>query len=342
MSANLLLTGASGHVGFKVLVLALEAGYRVRAAVRNQDKADAILATPSITSLSPGSNLSFTIVPDILAEGAYDEAVKGVTYVIHCASPIITGVPPEKFESDIIQPALKGTMGILESAAKQSQIRRIVITSSEVAVVPPVEFFVEETGKDYQDTGRIPFDSGPYANEFIAYGASKARALVASEEFIKTRKPSFDLINVMSSFVIGKNELVTDAKDILKGSNSAAFGQVLGRNGGATPSTSVFLDDVALVHVKALDPKVAGNQGFLVSSDGLEGTNWSDAKEIVARNFPKQVEEGVLPNNGSSITKKLRLDSSKTEETFGIKLQPYETQVLSVTRHYLELVGAKA
>ena len=45
MSSDLvLITGVTGHVGFRVLIFALEAGYRVRAAVRNQGKADTILA----------------------------------------------------------------------------------------------------------------------------------------------------------------------------------------------------------------------------------------------------------------------------------------------------------
>src|SRR5438034_10981539 len=101
-----LITGVTGHVGFRVLVFALEAGYRVRAAVRNQEKADTILAAPSIKALNPDSRLTFVFVPDILMDGAYDEAVKGVDSIIHIASPLASGISSDNFETHLIQPAV--------------------------------------------------------------------------------------------------------------------------------------------------------------------------------------------------------------------------------------------
>jgi nucleoside-diphosphate-sugar epimerase len=106
-----LITGGTGLIGIKVIQLALKAGYSVRAAVRSQAKADAVLATPTVKEISPGSRLTFAVVPDILADGAYDEAVEGVKYIIHVASPVIKGegFAPHEWESGIIQPAIKGT-----------------------------------------------------------------------------------------------------------------------------------------------------------------------------------------------------------------------------------------
>jgi len=341
MSSDLvLITGATGHVGFRVLVVTLEAGYRVRAAVRNQEKADTILAAPSIKALNPGSRLTFTFVPDILADGAFDEAVKGVDSIIHIASPIVTGIPSDKFETHLIQPAVKGTTGILYSAKSNPNIRRIVITSSEVAVIPWEPLIAVETGDIFTDSNRIQSPIGPYGSEFEAYAASKAIALNKTEEFIQTEKPSFDVINVMPSYVIGKNELVTDAKNITVGTNGAAFGPVLGVDAKlARPGTTVHLDDVARVHVLALDPKIPGNQSFFLNSEGLKGTIWEDAIDIVASNFPEAVKKGVLPNNGKAPTKSTKIDARRTEEVFGFKFKSYEEQVLSVTRHYLELIG---
>lgn len=81
-----LVTGGSGHLGFRVIISALDAGYKVRAAVRSEFKADLIKAAPSVQAHL--DKLTFVIVPDILADGAYDEAVKGVSYILHSASPI--------------------------------------------------------------------------------------------------------------------------------------------------------------------------------------------------------------------------------------------------------------
>jgi nucleoside-diphosphate-sugar epimerase len=106
------------------------------------------------------------------------------------------------------------------------------------------------------------------------------------------------------------------------------------------PSTSVHVEDVARLHVEALNPKIEGNQSFLAVSEGERGTRWEDAIDIVNRNFPEAVKKGVLPNNGTAGTKRTRLDASRTEEVFGFKFQSYEEQVKAVARQYLSLVGA--
>ena len=338
MSGDLvLLTGASGHLGFRALVEALSAGYRVRAAVRSQDKADLILAAPSIKTLNPGSKLHFVIIPDILADGAYDEAVNGVKYVVHCASPI--SFPTDNYERNIIEPAIKGTMGILKSAAKVPSVHRIVITSSEIAVIPWEDFIVKESEHVFSPDELISDVSGPYGNHFQAYAAGKVNTLNATTRWVQAEKPHFDVINVLPSFFVGKNELVTEAKNILSGTNGAAFGQVLGKKTDSPlPGTMIHVEDVAKIHILALDSKVKGNQNLMASSGGVEGQTWAEAIEIVKKHFPEEVKDGRLPADGFQPTKKLRLDSSKTEKELGIKFQPYESQVKSVTRHYLELL----
>jgi uncharacterized protein YbjT (DUF2867 family) len=85
-SQLVLVTGGSGHVGFRTLAFALATGYRVRAAVRSPEKAEQIKAAKSVQGHL--DKLEFVMVPDILADGAYDEAVKGVDFVLHVASPI--------------------------------------------------------------------------------------------------------------------------------------------------------------------------------------------------------------------------------------------------------------
>lgn len=73
------------------------------------------------------------VVPVIEAPGAYDEAVKDVDGIIHAASPVrwTLGDP-----SEIIDPAVKGTVGILASAARFGKsVKRVVLASAIVAVV---------------------------------------------------------------------------------------------------------------------------------------------------------------------------------------------------------------
>ncbi|PVH84716.1 NAD(P)-binding protein [Cadophora sp. DSE1049] len=341
-----LITGGTGLIGIKTIHTALKAGYSVRAAVRSQAKADAVLATPTVQAINPGPRLTFTIIPDILADNAYDGAVLGVKFIIHCASPVIKGegFTPGQYESHLVAPALKGTLSILAAAHKTSGIKRIVITSSEVAIIPWEEFISKEVDTVFDDTYKIPFPAGPYSNPFEAYAASKVRALLATNEFVREKKPEWDVINIMPSFVIGDNEMITDPKLISDGTVAAAMAQVLGGDSGwgAVPSTSVHVADVARLHVESLDPKIEGNQNFLAVSEGERGTRWEQAIEIVERNFPEAVRKGVLPNNGTAATKRTRVDASRTEEVFDFKFRSYEEQVKSVVKQYLSLVGEPA
>ncbi len=129
-------------IGFRVVVEALQLGYKVRAAVRKEEGFEQIKAAKSVQPYV--SQLEHVIVPDILPDGAYDEAIKGVDYIIHLASPI--SHPENKdYENDLIKPAVKGTIGILYSAIKEPSIKRVVITSSIVGTISFADIFSTKT-----------------------------------------------------------------------------------------------------------------------------------------------------------------------------------------------------
>ena len=193
----------------------------------------------------------------------------------------------------------------------------------------------------FDDTYHAPYPEPPYHHPFEAYAAGKKRALIATKDFVKEKKPLFDIIHIMPAFVVGENELVTDPKRIADATVRAAFAQVLGEDSGwgAIPSTSVHVWDIANLHVKALDPKIEGDQSFMAVSEGVKGTVWADAIDIVNRNFPEVVKKGILPNTGFTPTKRTKIDASRTEKVFGFKFLSYEEQVKSVVKQYLTLLG---
>lgn len=59
-------------------------------------------------------------------------AVKGSKYVIHVASPFPSTIPSDPEE--LIKPAVDGTLNILKACAEVGGIKRVVLTSSIVAV----------------------------------------------------------------------------------------------------------------------------------------------------------------------------------------------------------------
>jgi nucleoside-diphosphate-sugar epimerase len=337
------ITGGTGHIGFRTLVVALQHGYSVRAAVRSESKKQQILLAPSIKSLNPGPRLTFVVVPDLTVDGAYDEAVKGAAYIIHLASPIVLKgeIKPEDFHTTLINPAIRGTLSVLEAAAKTKGIKRVVITSSVVGFIPSKYMFDIETpeGKFFDHNSKTTLDHGPYPSDFHAYNASKVSALQATDAFVRDYKPGFDVTNIHPSFVIGKNELITDAKDITIGTNGAAMALVLGyKSEIPVVGASVHVDDVAFMHVKALDSKIPAGT-YVGNSDGYAGTVWQNATRIVAERFPKAVAKGIFPNDGLQPTRRLRVDATKTEKVMDFKFLSYEEQVNSVVSHYLELRG---
>lgn len=267
-----LLTGSTGLVGFATLRAALNQGYKIRAAVRSEKKAEIVRSNPTLKDISE-EQLSFVIVPDFLKDGAFDEAVKGVQYILHIASPVpnpdLTG--ESDLDAELVQPAIKGTSGVIQSAHKYGDVKRIVITSSAAAIVPVSAYGGgDEVWTPEHRTEPIP---SPFFNNVqVAYGTSKTLALKYAEDFVASEKPTFDVIHIHPVIVLGRDELALTAKDVDSGSNSYALSVILGKSqSDPFPCVVTHIDDVAAAHVRSLDPKVAGNQSFLLSSTGNEG-----------------------------------------------------------------------
>ena len=157
-------------------------------------------------------------------------------------------------------------------------------------------------------------------------------------------KPEYDVINIFPTFVVGKNELATTKEAVMSpfGSNALVMGPVLGvKNPDGLVYTTVHVDDVAFLHIAALDPKIQGNQSFGANCNGIEGVRYDDAIDIVKKHFPQEVKDGVFPLGGSQPPLPLRFDAARSEDLFDFKFKTFEEQVVSVAGWYAE-VAARA
>ena len=334
-----LLTGSTGHIGYRTLIEALHAGYDVRAAIRRESSIAEINATKSIQPYL--SSLSFITVEDITKDGAFDEAVRDVSYIVHIASPLAR--PSDDPDKTIIQPAIYGTLSILSSALKQPSVRRVVITASQAAVTPLIAYTSQDQGIITPEW-RVPSDTLPteYPNYFTAYSVSKILAYNHTVEFIEKEKPKFTVINIMPTLVIGKNELATTPQAVNGGSNEIAMNVLLGvQNPAGMAATTVHVDDVAKIHIAALDPKIEGNRNLGANCNGVDGIEWDSAIEIVKKHFPKAVESGIFPLGGSQKSNPLQFDATETEKVLGFKFKSFEEQIISLAGWYAE-VSARA
>ncbi|KAJ6787345.1 hypothetical protein PWT90_06344 [Aphanocladium album] len=334
---TLLFTGATGMIGFRTLIHLLEQDhFHVRVAVRSQSSYDKLLSYKPIAPYK--SQLESVFVPDITLPGAYDEAVKGVTHIVHIASPI-PGPNTKDFESDLIQPAIQGTVGILQSAQKVGGVKKVVITASVAALTSSAYV---ATGATINEETRTANTSRPFAHAMVAYSASKALSFQATDDFISTYNPSFTVVRILPSFVVGRDDTVTDVSQISKGTNGNVMGPLLGRVWqGPMSGGSVHIDDVAKLHVMALDASVSSNELFLASNP--VSIEWAESFDIVKRRYPDEYAAGLFKFDSSTKPESgpAHIDSSKATKTFGIQFKSFEEQVTSVVDHYLELVKAK-
>lgn len=351
-----LITGATGFLGFLTLLELLQSGYRVRAAVRSETKIDKIRAHPLVKPLSQSpDSLSFVVIPDLTVPGAFDSAVEGANYVIHLAAPVPsfsggTTVDPAQYDKYFVQDAVNATLGILNSCATTTpagdSVKRVILTSSAVAVIP-FAYLAASPEADYSvkfgPDSRQPTPSGPFGSEVEAYSAGKTAALNAAEHWIASeqqqgRRAGFDLVTVLSGWTFGRDELVRSAADLrVSGTNSVLLGLLLGRksewpfNGNA-----VLAADVVRVHVLALSTEARGGSQTFVTSTPIV---WEDAVEVVRSEFAADVEAGRLSIDGKQPTQAIDFDGSKTEEVLGIKFAPFQEAVRQVAGQYLELLS---
>jgi nucleoside-diphosphate-sugar epimerase len=294
--------------------------------------------------LRDAKGLSFVVVPDFLFANAFDDAAKGVDYIIHIASPLGTEIPADgDYQRHYIAPAVTGTLNILNAAKKAGTVKRIVVTSSMVAIQPVSAMFAD-TDLVVRPEDRVAELEGSVDNPSVGYIASKIAALNRSEAWMKENSPSFVLINLHPSFVFGRDESATSTARLMAGTNRLVLGPAVDNllpGFVAGPCAFTSLDQTALTHVLALSPDVPGNQSFIISSasSGEQGYQWPEINDIVARRFAEAVKSGIFPNTATIGTTKSTLDNSKTEETFKMKHAGLEETVVPVLQQYLELLA---
>lgn len=337
--ANLiLLTGATGFIGFRTLVLALEAGYSVRCAIRDPKKESKILSNPAIKSLNlPPNSISFTTVPDLADPGAYTDAVRDVTHVLHVATPLPpanpTGLPVT--EENSVQPAVRGALEMLQAAQQAGTVRRVVITSSVVAIVPyPFWGGMERSTETYGPASRIPTPKGPFSDNAKAYCASKTAQLNALEEWTRREKPKFSVVTIHPSWVLGRNDLASTVQELWAGTNRLVLSIVVGNKIDAPKSGAcVHVDDVARAHVLALGKSVEGNCSNVLNSP----MRWEEVAGILEREFKDGIEKGMLSMEGEQRTAPIEIHGDETEKIFGFQYLSFEEQVRSIVGQYLQL-----
>ncbi|KAH6910649.1 D-lactaldehyde dehydrogenase [Coprinopsis sp. MPI-PUGE-AT-0042] len=330
---KVLVTGANGYIALWLVKTLLERGNSVRGSVRSERKGRVLQELFK----SYGDRLEIVVVPDMTKEGAWDEAVKGVQAIEHTATPVDFSVPNPKPE-DFIEPAIKGTVRVLESALKYKDgIKRIVVTSSLGAVSSLTEGPRAYTEEDWNEYSlKEVEEKGAEAGVLVIYSASKVLAERAAWDFYKNHKDEveWDLTIICPPLVIGAPlgevssaaELNTSLKYFWTNivSDAPKTREQLGGPG-------VFGDvrDLAEAHVLALEKEKAGGERIFVNAGSYV---WQDFLDIANKlNIPGQKLSPGFPDLDRGV-KGLSFSSTKSVEILGMKYRSLE----DTTRHTLE------
>ena len=126
---KVLVTGATGFIASHLILNLIDKGYEVRGTARSASKAKRL---NEVLSAYAGRPIEIPIFEaDLTSDAGWDEAMDGVSYVQHVASPFPTGLP--KHPDELIIPARDGALRALR-AAKKAGVKRVVMTSSFAAI----------------------------------------------------------------------------------------------------------------------------------------------------------------------------------------------------------------
>ena len=236
-----LVTGASGFIASHIVQQLLEGGYRVRGTVRDPAKTR---TEGHLTALAGADERLELTAADLLTPGAFDIPVRDCEYVIHTASPYAIDVDDP--QRDLVDPAVRGTISVLESCQETPSIRRVVLTSSVAAITDQADGHLN-TESDWNT--RSSLTRNPYYY-------SKTLAEQAAWQFIEDGERGFDLVVINPFFVIGPS--------LAPGINPTHT-SLIGLTNGQIPAViglewpMVDVRDVARAHILAMEnPAAAG------------------------------------------------------------------------------------
>ena len=331
-SKPVMITGATGYVAGWVVKRLLDEGLTVHAPIRSPENKEKTKYLDRLAENSKGSIKYFKA--DLLTEGSYDEAMEGCELVVHTASPFINSV--KDAQKDLVDPALKGTINVLESVNKTTTVKRVVLTSSCVAMYGdakdtldyPNQIMTEEIWNSTSSVNQSPYNYSKTVAEKKAWEIANAQ-------------DRWKLVTINPSFVMGPalnaTTTTSESYSVLKQMGDGSFKTGVPKLGAGV----VDVRDVAEAHFQA--GFNANAQGRYITS--AHNTNfyemaqtllpkYGDKYPVPKKALPKWLLSLVGPMvnkafSRSFIKKNVNVpwnaDNSKIKKELGMEFRPLQT-----------------
>ncbi|UKZ94516.1 uncharacterized protein TrAFT101_009387 [Trichoderma asperellum] len=322
-----LITGASGYIGTHLIGDILKAGHRVRAAVRSEEKGQAI---KELYHSSLG-RIEFTVVPDMSQPTAYQNALKGVSYVFHLAGAMVD--KGSDLESDFVNPAVNGTLSILESAKKEGSIQKVVIVSSFVALMPldavmHKSFHIKaNTNETFPVDLKMAFPDG-LPGQFLKYQTGKIVGHQAYRDWISKEKSSFKIVSVHPSQVFGPS-LVQKSGSDLSGVNFLMWMTLQSDGPPMTPYMMVDIRDVSRALARLIDADVPSGTELPITGPLY---TWKKFANFVKSSYPA-LDMKFAPQEEPTMI----MDMTVTDKLLGVNWTPMEDTIRAFVEQQIAL-----
>ena len=304
------VTGANGFIAQHCIAALLHQGYTVIGTVRSQAKATAVR---HVHAQDP--RLTLIVVEDMTSPDAYLSQLQpfSPSAILHLASPFTYSTT--HYDRDLMAPSVRGATALLTAASLLPSVRRVVQTNSFACIYDPSAG--ARPGKTYSelDWSPLTYADGAHAPDApTAYRASKTVAERAALQFMRDRRPRFDLVSLCPGMVFGPflARAVPSSVGGLNTSNGLVHAVVCPAGGhdddddaasaaggaAALPPTRapVWVDvrDVADAHVRSLQRGEAGGGRFLLAAGVYCNQEVADeARRVVAKG--NRLGKGRIP-----------------------------------------------
>lgn len=281
--AKVLVTGATGFIAGHVIHQLVEGGHEVTGTARSASRAKALGDT---LSKYAGKAINLSIrEADLSSDKGWDEAVQGMDYVQHIASPIPSTLP--KDHNELIIPARDGALRVLK-ASKAAGVKRVVMTSSMAAVAygwgdKRPKLLTEEHWSNPDNLA-----------DNTAYMRSKTIAERAAWDYVNDTGKGLELTTINPSAVLGP---------VMSADFSASVEILTQLLSGKLPGTPrvgfgiVDVRDVAAAHVLAMTNPAAAGERFLVCDKFMWFSEVADTlRGNVPSAYEKKLPKGQIPN----------------------------------------------
>ena len=247
--SRVLVTGASGYLGTRVVADLLRSGTQVRATLRTPSGEPTLREALHRADADAGA--LDTVYVSLTEDARWTDATEGMDGVYHLASPMIQSTDPD----EVVVPARDGTLRVLR-AARDAGVARVVLTSSFAAIgysPKPVRDYTEEDWTDPRTPG------------LAAYPLSKAVAERAAWDFIHSEGGDTELVVINPTWIAGPT-LTVDARSSLQVFTAMLTGAMT-----HTPRQRFGIADVrdvADLHIAAMAAPEAAGKRYLALADG--------------------------------------------------------------------------